>query len=68
MLSKDRYDRMVVGCIYIPVQSVPSNNKVVSLIPSHGEVNSIQLNVVNFVFDWRKRSKISVSTTICFPQ
>ena len=53
MLSKDRYDRMVVGCIYIPVQSVPSNNKVVSLIPSHGEVNSIQLNVVNFVFDWR---------------
>lgn len=53
MLSKDRYDRMVFGCIYIPVQSVPSNNKVVSLIPSHGEVNSIQLNVVNFVFDLR---------------
>ena len=46
---------MVVG-FPNPVQSVPITNKVVSLNPAYGEVNSIQHYVIKFVSDLRQRS------------
>ena len=36
------------------MQSVPTTTKVVSLKPTHGEVNSIQHYVINFVSDLRQ--------------
>jgi hypothetical protein len=44
-------DRMVVGFIQLPVQSVPFTTKAVSLNPGRGEVNSIQHYMVMFVSD-----------------
>ena len=43
-------DRMVV------VQSVPITSKVVSSVPAHGEVYTIQHNVIKFVSDLRQVS------------
>jgi hypothetical protein len=36
------------------MQSVPTTTKVVSLKPTHGEVNSIQHYVIKFVSDLRQ--------------
>ena len=48
---------MVVGfTFFVPlsVKSVPITTSVVSLNPVHGEVYSIQLNVIKFVSDLRQ--------------
>ena len=42
--------------LQLPVQSVPITTNVVSSIPAHGEVYSIQHYVVQFVSDLRKVS------------
>ena len=44
---------MVIG-FTIPVQSVPTTTKVVSLNPAHSEVYSIQHYVIKFVSDLRQ--------------
>ena len=41
---------------YIPVQSLPTTIKVVSLKPIHGEVYSIQHYMIKFVSDLRQVS------------
>jgi hypothetical protein len=46
---------MVVG-LQLSVQSVPITTKVVSSNPAHGEVYSIQLNVINIVSDLQQVS------------
>ena len=40
--------------LQLPVLSVPITTKVVSSIPVHGEVHSIQHYVINFVSDLRQ--------------
>jgi hypothetical protein len=49
-LAGDRYghghDHMVVGITTLPMQPVPITTKVVSLNPSHGELYSIQHEVI----------------------
>ena len=40
--------------LQLPVQSVPITTKVVSSSPVHGEVYSIQHNVITFVSDLRQ--------------
>ena len=40
--------------LQIPMQSVPITTKVVSVNPTHGEVNSIQHVLIKFVSDLRQ--------------